>query len=347
MPPERPPRAEAEATEVVDQDATVTAVEPMDHNRTDEVDAAVETLRDRLAEHVDIEGLGAVPEDVGGWRDVADRLAADGPSDLADRLDALVGRVEQPYPSLVRFRFRPEAGLDFVPGQYVRISYDEEEPRVYSIASSPTAEELELCIRRVPGGELTPDLCSRAEAGDDLFVRGPFGDEFTLQAPADRDLVFVATGTGVAPFKSMLDYLFETGLDEFEGRPRHVWLFLGSPWEDHLPYREAFRALDEARANFHFVPTLSREPYLTDWAGETDYVQRTLLEYLDDDATEDLPDGLSEFTSTEPALDIDARIDPDRMEAYVCGIGAMAESVVDVLSALAVPEKLVRVESYG
>lgn len=346
MAQEPSPRAEAEATELVDQNATITAAEPMDHNRVDEVDRAVSALRDQLAEHADIEGLGPVSENVGAWRSVADVLAEDGPDDLADRLDKLVGRIEQPYPSLVRLRFRLEDGLDFVPGQYVRISYAEEEPRVYSIASSPTADEMEICIRRVPGGELTPDLCDRAEAGDDLFVRGPFGDEFTLQAPSGRDLVFVATGTGVAPFKSMLDYLFETGLDDFEGSPRQVWLFLGSGWEDNLPYREAFRALDDARENFHFVPTLSRESYLTDWPGETDYVQRTLLRYLDD-AAESIPDRFAEFASADPALDIEARIDPTRTEAYVCGLGAMAEGVVDVLEALDLPEQLVRVESYG
>ncbi|WP_276261564.1 FAD-binding oxidoreductase [Haloglomus litoreum] len=347
MPPDRSPREQAEAAEIVDQGATITAAEPMDHNRTGEVDAAVAALRDRIADHAAIAGLGTVSEEPRAWRAVADDLADRGPADLADRLDALVGRVEQPYPSLVRLRFRLEEGLDFVPGQYVRISYAGEEPRVYSIASPPSDEELELCIRRVPGGELTPDLCDRASVGDELFVRGPFGDEFTLQAPSDRDLVFVATGTGVAPFKSMVDHLFETGLDEFEGGPRQVWLFLGSGWADHLPYREAFRELAETRDNFHFVPTLSRESFLTNWAGETDYVQRTLLKYLDSDAVDALPDPYAESAAAEPAVDVDARIDPGRTEAYVCGLGAMADGVVEVLEALDLPEGLVRVESYG
>lgn len=98
--------------------------------------------------------------------------------------------------------------------------------------------------------------------GDHLSIRGPFGGEFVLQEPSTRDLVFLATGTGVAPLKSMIDYCFEEGLDEYRGTRRDVWLFLGASWVDDLPNYDAFRELSTARDNFHFVPTASRESFL-------------------------------------------------------------------------------------
>src|SRR5699024_7048182 len=250
---------------------------------------------------------------------------------------------------LLRLRFRPDESIEFVPGQYARISYEEEEPRVYSIANSPNDSALELCIRRVPDGHLTPDLCDRATEDDEVFVRGPYGDEFMLQDPSERDLVFVATGTGAAPFKSMIDYTFEEGRDECDGTERDVWLFLGSSWEDDLPYREEFLDLADEHDNFHPVFTCSREECLGDWDGETEYVQHTLLKYLDPDTIDidALPSDATEFVGSDPTEDIDARIDPKNAEVYVCGLGVMCESVKEVIEPLGVPDLYYEEESYG
>ena len=182
-----------------------------------------------------------------------------------------------------------------------------------------------------------------------MFVRGPYGDEFLLQDPSERDLVFVATGTGVAPFKSMIDYTFEEGLDEFEGEKRDVWLFLGASWADDLPYREAFLEHAEEHENFHPIMTCSREEYLADWDGETEYVQHTLLKYLDPECVvgDSLPAELSEFVGSDPAEDVAARIDPENAEVYVCGIGAMCDSVREVIEPLGVADEFYEEESYG
>jgi CDP-4-dehydro-6-deoxyglucose reductase len=166
-----------------------------------------------------------------------------------------------------------------------------------------------------------------------------------LDGPSDRDLVFMATGTGVAPFKSMIDYVFEHGWDE----GRHVWLFLGCGWEDDLPYREAFREYDRTREGFHFVPSLTREELLTDWAGETDYIQRVLLSYLDDDALDgvSLPSELAAYRDAEPARDIDARIDPADVELYACGITAMVGTLVAAARAVGVNDEHMEYEGFG
>lgn len=340
-------RPEAESKEISNLDAVVTGATAMDHNRGERIDEIVDGNREAIREAVDMEGLGDITDNEDAWDETLAELSEQGEEELHGKLSALKQRVERPYPSLVSLRFAPQEDLDFVPGQYARISYGDEEPRVYSIASSPNAEEVELCVRRVPGGHLTPTLCDEAAEGDDLFVRGPYGDEFTLRDPSPRDMVFVATGTGVAPFKSMIDYTFEEGRDRVVGEKRDVWLILGSSWRDHLPYREEFSRLDDERENFHFVPTLSRENYLTDWEGETDYVQQTLPKYVDEDAAGEVSGSARKWLGTAPETNVDARIDPDSMEVYVCGIGAMTSSVTSVVEEFDLPDECYRMESYG
>lgn len=258
------------------------------------------------------------------------------------RTATLRERYERPFPMLLRFRFETDEPLDFVAGQYIAIRY-RGRTRAYSVASSPNQDETELCVRRVPGGRLSPILCEHLREGDELTVRGPYG-ELLLSDPSERDLVFVATGTGVTPFKSMIDYAFEEGWDE----GRDIWLFLGAAWKDDLPYRDEFHDLDSDRPNFHFVPTLSREPYLSDWEGETAYIHNVLLKYLASDAIIPQFDRtLERYFFEAPNYKIDARLNPQRMEVYACGINAMIYSFVETATKLGIPEKYVSLEGYG
>jgi CDP-4-dehydro-6-deoxyglucose reductase len=349
---ERSQEAQAEDYEIENRHATITEIEVLDENREEEVQAVMEAELEGLQRRLD--DLEEEHSEMDPNSDVWDRVAAHldalpEDEETNDKVTKLEQRIERPYPSLVAIRFEVEGGFEFVPGQYARITFRDNEPRVYSIASSPNRDYAELCVRRVPGGELTPVLCEEAAEGDDLFVRGPYGDELRLNEPSERDLVFVATGTGVAPLRSMIEYAFEEGYDECEGDPRDVWLFLGSSWRDHLPYHSAFEDLAGEHENFHYVPTLSREALLTDWTGETDYVQRVLLKYVDEARVEtgDLPEGLADFVGAEPASDVDARFDPASMEVYVCGIGAMCSRVKRVVRNFDLPDRCYEEESYG
>lgn len=243
--------------------------------------------------------------------------------------------------------FAPDTPVDFSSGQYVTVRY-QDVPRPYSISSSPTEEEIEICVRRVPGGRLTSKLAVDLSTGDEVVLRGPYGD-LLLEPPSDRDMVFLATGTGVAPIKSMIEYTFAEDRDIVDGEKRDVWLFLGTGWRDDLPYRDRFREFDADRENFHFVPTLSRESLLTDWDGETAYVQYTFCKYLEDQVNESvvLPDRLSTYVDRESKGDVDARIEPAAIEVYTVGIGAMVKRLVDVVGLVGVDESHVHAESYG
>lgn len=325
---------------LITQSAAVTAVEKMDEDRRSEV---TKVLNKWLAEtHLD-EEYGEI-SGPGEWEGLSEYLAQEGETGLARRVSTLTERYKRPKPMLVRARFEPD--IDFLAGQYVGFTYNGT-PRAYSIANSPLEDELEICVRRVPDGKLSPQLCDELEVGDTVTVRGPYG-ELVLNDPSKRDVVFLATGTGVAPFKGMIDYLFETGRDEYKGEKRDIWLFLGTAWVDDLPYRTAFRELEQQHDNFHFVPCLSREPILSDWDGETDYVQHALLKHTDEDAvTEPLGEELEGWIRQDSDAGIDARIDPSNIDVYACGINAMVYSLVRAVERLGVPPTRIESEGFG
>ena len=339
----------AEQLPLVTDEAVVTDVTYRDRDRREEVvEATASLLHDYgRSEWVETEGDEVTGVD---W-DAIDQFVetgADGESHLAEHLKTLSGRYSRPHPSLLSFRFHAEdVDFEYAPGQYAAVRF-ERTPRAYSLANSPNEDETEVCVRRVPGGRLTTKLFTDLAEGDEITIRGPAG-EFVLQEPSHRDMVFIATGTGVAPLKAMIDYTFEEGRDEFEGQTRDVWLVLGSSWEDDLPYHEDWKRYDDERENFHYVPTLSRENVLTDWEGETEYVQRTFLKYFEDGSVEAsaLDESLRQFLDEEPAYDVDARIHPEHLEVYACGINAMVFPLVDVVQSAGVPDECIESEGYG
>lgn len=327
---------------LITRSGSVSAVAKMDADRRPEISTAI---RRWLGDHGLLDEYGPI-NGPGDWTGIHLQLAEDGYPEIARRIKTLAERYDRPKPMLIRARFQTETEIDFLAGQYIGLRYDDT-ARAYSLANSPTKAELEICVRRVPGGRLSPSLCDQLQEGDEVTIRGPYGD-LVLQDHSARDMVFLATGTGVAPFKGMIDYLFETGRDEYEGGRRNVWLFLGSAWKDDLPYLDEFRALQRQHANFHFVPCLSREPFLSDWDGETDYVQHALMKHIDPAAvTAGIGDRLERWLQKHPQSRIQARIDPSNVEVYACGINAMVYSLVKAVERLGVPESRIESEGFG
>lgn len=332
--------------EVIDQlpllseRAQITDVTALDRDRSEEVKETIAKLL-KTEEHL---GL----EEIHDTATLTTFLQTEIESrSKARQLRALLERYERSVPSLLRIRILTDGEVVFVPGQYIAINY-KGIPRAYSLTSQPHQSELELCVRRVPTGRLTPRLATELEPGDQVTVRGPYG-ELALKEKSDRDLVFLATGTGVAPFKSMIDYTFQEEWDIHEGERRDVWLFLGAAWEDELPYHEEFGTLADEHDNFHYVPTLSRESILTDWPGETAYVQETLLKYLDDTHLPErarTPETVP-FLNEDPDTGINARLTPRNMEVYACGINAMVYSLMETIEQVGVPEQHVQLEGFG
>jgi CDP-4-dehydro-6-deoxyglucose reductase len=98
-----------------------------------------------------------------------------------------------------------------------------------------------------------------------------------------------------------------------------------------------------------FVPTVSRESYLTDWKGETAYVQYILAKHLDNDAIDEkpLPTEFERYQDESPRYPIDAHLDPSRFEVYAFGLNTMVSSLVKTAERLGVPPEYTQFEGFG
>jgi len=188
------------------------------------------------------------------------------------------------YPEtyLIRFAFENEPVFDFEPGQFISIFAEKDGKRIsrpYSIASSPdTKEHLELCIKVVEGGFMSNYL-HHVTPGTKLPSIGPLG-RFVVPEPIRCDTVFVATGTGVAPFVSMLDHVWKNNLDD----GLDFYVVFGVRYVYDLIYRDIFEGWAKQHPNFHFYPTISR-PETPEWKGRVGYVQKIIQNEIKDYGT--------------------------------------------------------------
>jgi ferredoxin-NADP reductase len=158
--------------------------------------------------------------------------------------------------------------LQFKPGQFVTLDLPiHEKPnkrwRSYSIASSPDGSNVfELIIVLDKNGTGTPYLFNEVIVGSEVKFRGPQG-VFTLKEPIDKDLVLICTGTGIAPFRSMLRYIKRNAVAH-----KNICLIFGCRTKASLLYFDEMKKLEQEVKGFTYLPTLSREV----WEGQTGYV---------------------------------------------------------------------------
>ena len=130
----------------------------------------------------------------------------------AQTVAATVAGVEALSDTSFRLRVTLPAALPFLPGQYVNVQVPgTTQTRAYSFSSHPQATEATFLIRNIPGGLMSGYL-ARAKAGDAMALTGPMG-AFYLR-PVTRPQVFLAGGTGLAPFLSMLEVIAAQGTDQ-------------------------------------------------------------------------------------------------------------------------------------
>ena len=167
--------------------------------------------------------------------------------------------------------------LKFIPGQLVQLcakpGKDDSVIRNYSVASWPDGtNNLELIITYLEGGAMSEYLFKEAKIGDEFVYRGPMGI-FTLPETIDRDIFFVSTGSGISPFRSMVNYIAENGVPT-----QNVKLFFGTRKQEDICYWEEMKLIESLVPNFEFIPTLSQE----EWEGKTGYVHDHYLKLIDD-----------------------------------------------------------------
>lgn len=185
-------------------------------------------------------------------------------------LPCRIQSIEELAPDVRGFvlRLPPANNFTFLPGQYVEIIGPGGKRRSYSLASADSAQDhLELHVRRVRDGAMSEYWFEKVKPNDLLRLHGPLGT-FFLRDVAGKELVFLATGTGIAPIMAMLEQL---AVLPPENRPASTHVFWGGRSETdlYLDPRSAYPDLN-------YVPTLSRAPQ--SWKGSRLYVQDALCE---------------------------------------------------------------------
>lgn len=243
-----------------------------------------------------------------------------------DVLNATLVAREDVNATLSIVRVRPDTGRvpDFQPGQFVRLGLPKpgQAPpppgkparvrftrRAYSIASSPHATDaLEFFVVRIEEGALTPRLWE-IPVGGRLWMDHEAKGEFTLDlAPAGADLVMVSTGTGIAPFISMLRTFRRTN------RWRRFVLINGARYAADLGYEDELRAIAREDQTVHYIPLVTREPEDGAWTGLRGRVQSALE------------------PETYRRL-VGAPLDPTTCHVFLCGNPEMIDAVERLLQA--------------
>ena len=167
--------------------------------------------------------------------------------------------------------------INYIPGQLIQLAIkDPNDPneviaRNYSLSSWPDGtNKLEIIVTNLIGGQMCDYLFNRAKVGDEVMYRGPMGI-FTLPEVIDRDIYFVSTGSGISPFRSMLNYIADNKVPT-----KKLKLFFGTRTKADICYYEEMLELEKRIPNFEYVPCLSQEK----WEGHNGYVHTAYLPEL-------------------------------------------------------------------
>ncbi len=189
---------------------------------------------------------------------------------LQEWQQATVIKIEDETFNTKRFflQTKNEAPFDFNPGQFVTLDLPIHEQknkrwRSYSIASAPNGTNIfELIIVLVEDGLGTPYLFNEINVGSELTFRGAAG-VFVLHEPIEHDLFLICTGTGIAPFRSMIHFIKNKSVMH-----KNIYLLFGTRTQQDVLYNKEMLALEKEVDGFYFIPVLSRE----NWEGKKGYV---------------------------------------------------------------------------
>ena len=227
-----------------------------------------------------------------------------------------------------------EGDLHYVEGQSIGIvppgEDDKGKPnklRLYSIASTRHGDDLDdktvsLCVRKLEykdpeTGEHVEGTCSsflcNLKPGDDVSITGPVGKEMLLPEDEDANVVMIATGTGIAPFRAYLWRMFLEGDKNpdynFTG---NAWLFFGIPKTENILYKEQLEKMVEEHDNFRMDYAISREQKNSE--GGRMYIQHRISEHADE---------LWELVQNP------------KTHTYICGLKGMEGGIDEAMSAAA------------
>ncbi len=212
------------------------------------------------------------------------------------------------------FRLEPEEEIDFVPGQFCLVSIKEEgfpdDSKPFTFSSSPEKDFVEMTVKKV--GEFTTALHS-LEEGDKLELTEPRGKSLNFDESVDRDIVFIAGGSGITPFISAIRYSIDRDLDH------NMTLFFSNREYRDIIYRTELRHIYEDYQRIKVVNTLTHEEP-DHWDGETGLIDREMIEKHVDDLRDKI--------------------------WYICGPPPMIDAMEELLEDMGVEETDIRFEKW-
>jgi ferredoxin-NADP reductase len=237
---------------------------------------------------------------------------------------AKVIRIENETPNTRRFWLQvPELEkFDFIPGQFVTLDLPIHEKknkrwRSYSIASWPDGTNIfELVIVLMEEGAGTTYLFNEVSVGSELVYRGAQG-VFVLPEVLDSDYYLICTGTGIAPFRSMLHSMAINAKAH-----TNVYLIFGTRKRENLLYYEELKQLTANHPGLNYIPVLSRE----EWEGMTGYVHQVYIELLN----------AKKIGDTLPVAHF-----------YLCGWKNMIDEAKKTITEMGYDRKAIHQELYG
>ena len=166
--------------------------------------------------------------------------------------------------------------LVFLAGQYIEFLLKDGSRRSFSIANPPhDAEFIELHVRRVAGGQFTDHVFGKMKERDILRCEGPFGT-FFLREESDKPIVFVASGTGFAPIKAVIEHMLHKSI------ARPMTLYWGGRRPKDLYMNALVQQWTAAHPGFKYVPVISDALPEDNWNGRTGFVHRAVMQDFPD-----------------------------------------------------------------
>lgn len=168
---------------------------------------------------------------------------------------------------IINFRLPPTAKFNYLPGQYLDLSFKGIK-RSYSIANAQSISEgIELHIRHVPSGKMSAALFSGLKTNQLMRVEGPKGTFFVRDDI--KPLIFLAGGTGFAPVKAMVEALIEAQ------DTRQIYIYWGMPSESSL-YSDVAERWCHAYSHINYIPVVSGDA--PGWLGRTGFVHQAVVD---------------------------------------------------------------------
>ncbi len=175
----------------------------------------------------------------------------------------------------VQLQLPAHTAFQFHAGQYLEFILRDGSRRAYSMATPPhvaaNTPAIELHIRHMPGGKFTDHVFGAMKEKEILRAEGPFGS-FFLREDSDKPMVFLASGTGFAPIKALLEHM------QHKVMTRPVSLYWGGRRPEDLYMDAWLKELSTSMPNLSYVPVISDALPEDHWSGRTGYVHQAVLD---------------------------------------------------------------------